>query len=180
MTMLACATVVTPPARPQGPTLVFLIDQGRTSSLALPTADGAMVRYVYGDWEWYALMRTGVWSGLRAMFWPSQGALGRQLHPGPNTAENATKLFGEWSEAVYPIAVSRERAMALAERLDGRFNKNISTLHVNADYHLDFVHDPEPYHLLHNSNQKIAAWLEEMGCRVRGPAIYAKWRVKRE
>lgn len=178
MAMLACATVVKPPARPADPTLVFLIDQGRTSSLALPTPDGGMMRYVYGNWEWYALMHTGVWSGLKALLWPSQAALGRERYPGPNTAENAERQFGEWSQAVYPIAVSGARARALAARLDERFNKNIATLHVNAEYHLDFVKDPAPYHLLHDSNDEIAAWLEWMGCQVSGPAIYAKWRVE--
>lgn len=175
---LACATVVTAPHRPADPVTVYLIDHGRTSSLVLPTPDGALLRYVYGNWDWYALMHTGVRSGARAMLWPSQAALGRHRYPGPTDPDSVKRAFGPWSEHIYPIAVSRGKVEALEKELDAVYQQNIGSLHVNTDYELEFVKHPQPYHLFHDSNRVIAGWLEELGCEVRGPAIYANWKVK--
>src|SRR5688572_33154323 len=77
LVMLAgCSTTVVTPAAPLEPVTAFLLDHGSTSSLVMPTADGNMVRYVYGDWNWYALRNTGIIDGLRALLGPSQGTLG--------------------------------------------------------------------------------------------------------
>src|SRR5687768_11373806 len=78
-----CTTTIIPPPSPQHPTTVFLLDHGRTPSLVLPTDDGQMTRYAYGDWTWYALAKTGVWEGFAALFLPTQGALGRKVMDGP-------------------------------------------------------------------------------------------------
>ena len=40
-----------------------------------------------------------------------------------------------------------------------------------------FVPYPEPYWIFHNSNQVVAGWLEELQCRVQGPALFAVWRL---
>ena len=175
---LACATVVTPPPRPADPVTVYLMDHGRTSSLVLPTADGALLRYVYGNWEWYALMRTGVRSGARAMLWPSPAALGRHRYPGPTDPASVRRAFGPWSEQIYPIVVSRAKVEKLEKELDALYQQNIATLHVNKDYDLEFVKHPQPYHLFHDSNRVIADWLSELGCEVRGLAINANWKIK--
>lgn len=175
---LACATVVTPPPHPSDPVTVYLLDHGRTSSLMLPTADGALLRYVYGNWEWYALMHTGVRSAARAMLWPSQAALGRHRYPGPADPESVRLRFGPWSEHIFPIVVGRAKVDQLEKELDDLYQRNLATLHVNTDYELEFVKHPQAYHLFHDSNRVIADWLGELGCKVSGPAIVANWKLK--
>ena len=175
---LACVTTVTPPTRPLDPVNVYLIDHGRTSSLVLPTADGGLIRYVYGNWDWYALIHQTLWTGLRALVWPSPGALGRHRYSGPADPANVRRIFAGWSEQIHPIVVSRPEAARLERELDARFRAHAATLHLNREYDLEFIRDPDAYHLFHDSNHVIADWLRRLGCRVRGPAFWAKWEVR--
>jgi hypothetical protein len=84
---MGCTTKVIPPANLAEPRKVFLLDHGRTPSLVLTTDDGTMVRYVYGDWRFYALMETGPLSAVAAVLWPTRGTLGRDEMAGPATPE---------------------------------------------------------------------------------------------
>ena len=36
-----------------------------------------------------------------------------------------------------------------------------------------------PYGAFNNSNQMVARWLEALGCRVEGSAVYADWKLAR-
>jgi hypothetical protein len=83
-----CTTVVVPPARVAEPARVALLDHGRHASLVLKTAESGMVRYAYGDWDWYAQGTTGAIEGSAAVLWPTRAALGRRRLPGP----------GDWLE----------------------------------------------------------------------------------
>lgn len=45
-------------------------------------------------------------------------------------------------------------------------------------YALDVEADADAYTYWTNSNHKTAAWLRELGCKVRGPAFNSLWRVR--
>lgn len=172
------ATKIQPPPAPADPVTVFLLDHGRTSSLVLPTPDGAMLRYVYGDWKWYALREKGFFSAVRAIFCPSQAGLGRHRYPGPCDLATVNRLLGWETDHIYPITVSRARVLALEDELDRQFRENISTCVVNTEYQLEFVQHPSKYYMFHDSNYMIARWLTELGCQVRGPKVYANWKME--
>lgn len=173
----ACTNTIVPPASPADPVAVFLLDHGRTPSLVVPTDDGGMVRYAYGDWDYYALRQNDLWHGTLALFWPTQGALGRMELPGPPTSEAVRAQAGVGIEHLYRIEVERGAARQLQQHLDDIFHQHLDTLVCNEPYRLDFVHHPKRYTYLWNSNHAVANWLEQMGVRVRGLAFASKWRV---
>lgn len=76
-----------------------MLDHGRHASLLMERADGSMVRYAYGEWEWYALGRTGPARAFAALFVPSEAALGRKELAGPLTPETARARVREGFEA---------------------------------------------------------------------------------
>jgi hypothetical protein len=174
---LGCTTHIEPPANVREPVTVYLLDHGRTSSLVIPNDDGGMVRYVYGDWTWYALADTGLWNGIQALGWPTQGTLGRQALPGLAAGQDIVELVSVPSENVYAVVVERSAARALRHELDQIHRDYAQTLVVNKQYGLDFVHHPQPYTYFRNSNHMVADWLQRLGCRVRGPAFASRWRV---
>lgn len=173
---VACTTTIQPPAAPSDPVEVYLLDHGRTPSLVLPD-DGAMLRYAYGDWRWYALEQKTSGGGAAALLWPTRGALGREAIPGP-AGEAAVRAGVEVPiEALHPILVGAAEVAALAARLDRLFESEIDTLVEAPGSGLSFVHHPAPYTFLHSSNRAVAGWLRELGCRVRGTALWSSWRV---
>jgi hypothetical protein len=40
-----------------------------------------------------------------------------------------------------------------------------------------FVRSREPYSGLHNCNHLTARWLRRLGCKVRGAAMFSKFRI---
>src|SRR3954452_3202565 len=84
---LGCTNTVTPPAHVADPVTVYLVDQGRTSSLVLPRADGKAIRYAYGNWNWYALGNRGPLDAIGAMLIPSKATLGRHEMTDPRDAD---------------------------------------------------------------------------------------------
>jgi hypothetical protein len=177
--LAACTAVVRPPASPVDPVEAVLLDHGRTSSLVVPDGDGRLVRWAYGDWHWYALEQTTPARAVAALFWPTRGALGRQELAGPPGPTTLREEVWAEIEAAHPIAVGRAEAAALAARLDELFRSGIDTVVVGEGSGLSFVHHPHPYTLLHSSNRRVAAWLRELGCDLRGPALLARWRLRR-
>jgi hypothetical protein len=173
----ACTTAVQPPALAPDRIEVYLLDHGRTSSLVLPAGDGERARWAYGDWRWYALGETSPGRATAALLWPTQGALGRHGVPGPPGAAAVRAAVTVEIEELHPLVVERDRAVALAARLDALHREATDTLTVSPANGLAFVHHPVPYTLLHSSNRVVAAWLRELGCRVRGTALLSRWRV---
>jgi hypothetical protein len=175
--LLGCATVVVPPAHPADPVTVFILDHGHTSSLVLP-CDGGLVRYAYGDWNYYALGNHGLWDGVKALCWPTRGTLGRKEFPGPAREEvvRAGVLVG--IEHLYAIRVAGEDARRLRALLEGSYRENIGTELENHSADLRFVHHPDSYTVFHDSNCMVALWLRELGCRTCGPAIVSRWDVR--
>jgi hypothetical protein len=176
LTTIGCTTTITPPTNPKDPVTIHLLDHGRHPSLILPRSDGTFVRYVFGDWQWYALADTGFLQAFDAMLLPSQGALGRRIL---NDADDFDYMKRrDPAEHTHVLTVSRADVAALDERLDTLFAQNASTLRVNKEYDLDFVHHPDRYHFFHNCNHVMKQWLQSLHCRVHGAAIQSHWNVK--
>ena len=156
MTLAGCATTIVPPPSPQQPVTVYLLDHGRTSSLAVPRDDGSFTRYVYGDWNWYALMKVGFVQGIAALFWPTQGALGRGIINRPSDMRDMLRKFDLESEKVFAIHVDRRRVDELNRRMDDIFLENADSLVRNEPYALEFVRHPSQYTICYNSNHAVA------------------------
>ncbi len=174
----ACATRVVPPAGVAAPAKVAIIDHGRHTSLAVELPDGSAVRYAYGQWDWYALGKTGAFEGVRALFAGTQGALGRRHLPGPVEPAALAGQLGATVEEIVVIEVDADAADRLVQRLDADFRAAPGPPLYQPQAGLAFVPQGGDYSLAHNSNQVVAGWLEDLGCRIEGPRTLASWRVQ--
>ncbi|MFU8895777.1 MAG: hypothetical protein ACNA8J_05270 [Gammaproteobacteria bacterium] len=173
-----CTTHITPPTEVEEPAMVFVLDHGRHTSLVVSTPEGALVRYAYGDWRYYAERETGVIPAIAALLWNTPAALGRRELPGPPTSEAVREQVPLVISAVYGIEVERTRIETLRVELDAVFDE-AEEVRETPETQLFFVRYPRAYNLRHNSNTVIADWLERLGCETRGPALVASWRIKR-
>ena len=174
---VGCRTVIVPPAEPPDPAVVFVVDYGRHASLLLPDAARlSMIEYAYGDWGWFALDRSTALDIFPTLLWPTQGALGRWRWDIQVTGQSVRRHIA--CEDVLELTVDSRLVEELRKRLDARFRKHIDTLHHQQLYRLDFVHDDSKYHALYNCNHVLAKWLEELGCDVRGWAMFADFVVR--
>lgn len=178
LTFGGCTTQITPPTELEAPAMVFVLDHGRHTSLVMSTPDGAMVRYAYGDWRYYAERETGVIRAIAALLWNTQAALGRRELPGPPTAEAVRAQVPLVINALHGIEVERALIETLRAELDAVFDA-AERIRETPATQLAFVPYPRAYNLRHNSNTVIADWLERLGCETRGPALVASWRINR-
>lgn len=175
---LACTTTVLPPAAPLDPVPVFIVDYGLTSVLVVPRNEG-LLAYAYGDWQYYALANNNAFRGVAALAWPTQGALGRGPLKGPATPEAILEqVRGRGADDVLVVRVERSGVRRLVERIETAYDAQRATEVTNADYGMSFVHHPRRYTWFWNSNHQSAAWLEELGCDVRGLAFASRWRIR--
>jgi hypothetical protein len=168
---------VFPPQRVADPARIAILDHGHHASLILETPGDGMRRYSYGDWQWYALRQTGPAEAVSALFWPSQAALGRRELSGPfspTAVERAVRVPIE--HALY-LMVEEQDVRRLVAGLDRVFAENAHAGVYNEAYDLVFVPHPHPYSMLHNSNQVVGEWLEQLGCRVEGPTLLSIWQL---
>jgi hypothetical protein len=182
ITPVGCGATVRPPAQVNDPVQVYLVDHGRTAGLVLPRPEGGMARYVFGDWRWYALGRQNLFlNGIPAMLWPTRSGLGRELldvPAPPDDPESVRQVIDVVVQRIYPLTVERELAAALQSRLDAHFEERADELVHNPDHALTFVPYPERYSYFWNSNHKVASWLEELGCEVRGLTFNSIWTIR--
>jgi len=172
----SCTTSIVPPADPVDPVSVYVIDYGRHTSLMLPRDEGGpLVEYAYGEWNWFALDYSNWYNVFGTLLWPTQGALGRwewDIAPDPDAIRARIVC-----DDVLEIDVAGEKKRALLDRLDARHTRRIDTLHHQPLYQLDFVHDDDKYHALHNCNHVLAQWLRELDCEVHGWSMFATFVV---
>jgi len=178
MGLWACSvSVVVPEAATIAvPRPLFLLEHGRHTSLVLTRSDGAMLRFAYGDWRWYAQNDTGLRQAIPVLFLHTQAALGRQALPAPALAETIRVHSHVQIAHIHRLYASAPRVDALIERLESRFDATRDTLIRSQLYGLEFVYDPEPYRVSYNSNHAVAGWLGELGIEVRGNPIAGRWR----
>jgi len=171
-TITSCTYRISVPESITEPTTVYLIDHGRTSSLALPNFEGSYIRYAYGDHRWYARDNTGIWQGLAALFWPTPGALGR------------SDLGGDLSlgvENIMSIEMDVEKVKILRQELEAIHQLTPpDELISNAKYNLVFSHHPNTYSLTNNSNTTVAGWLRRLGCDVESWPWAFDWEIVRK
>ena len=159
---------------------MLLIDYGRTPGLVLPSGDGGYDRWVYGDWNYYALGNTGLHRGLMALFLPTQGALGREQYGPEVTLDEVAARIHRDSQHLYTFQVAQVDATKLQQRLESSFTAAIDTRTRRPGTRLDFVHYPDTYSYFNNSNHVTARWLRELGCRTRGLSFSSRWEIRRE
>ena len=88
--LTGCGATIIPPAHVLDPVPVFVTDYGRHSSLVLPDGGGDLVEFAFGDWNWFAVNKTGFTSAVSAMLWSGGATFGfRHLDAGPHRANLA-------------------------------------------------------------------------------------------
>jgi hypothetical protein len=167
-------TTITPPAAPKDAVTVFVLDPGFHSEIVLPTSSQELIQYAYGDWYYFALDQQGWLDAVRALFLPSQGALGRRRYANKDDLRRSARHF---QAELLPIQVVQQDANRLREQLDQRFTKNKQTQVFNSKLGMMFVQDDADYTLVHNCNHEVADWLRQLGCRVDGSVILANFQL---
>ncbi len=76
------------------------------------------------------------------------------------------------------VSRARAAAAALLKKLDARFASRNDTLRHNPVLALDSVHDPRHFCLFRTCNAMVVSWLRELGCRVYGIPLDARFAVK--
>lgn len=177
-----CAGVVTrtepvadEPTRP-----VLLLDHGRHTSLVLTREDESLVRYLYGDWRWYAEGQTGLLRAVPTLFLPTRSALGRRELTGPPAPDNVRRQIRVQIDTIYLLTAKASLIDRLDQRLERHFAEREEEQIFNADYDLEFVPGPRPYTVFFNSNHWVADWLRELGIDARGNPVFGHWRVEQD
>jgi hypothetical protein len=177
--LAACTNRIIPPLAPPNPRAVFVLDHGHHATMVLPAADRGIVRYAYGDWQYYAQRKTGLRETLLAAVWPTTAGLGRREFRVPATPEGVRAAVQVGIEQLYEVTVDARAISRLQVTLDALFQAQRETWLYNAAYDLEFVPHPGAYTLMHNSNRVVAHWLRALGCRVRGLLLFSRWQVMR-
>ena len=170
-----CAAKVIPPMHPASPVAVYVTDYGRHSSLLLPTNDGHLIEYAYGDWDYYALSKYRWYIGATALFYSDASGLGRRILPYPQDEEALCKLL--CSKRVLKLQIDQRKVFELLNDLDDRYHKHIDSLVYNKDQALYFVRDDSHYSVFHTCNQATADWLIRLGCTVEGWPILSNFEL---
>ena len=171
----ACQHVIEPPASVSDPVEVFVIDYGRHASLALPKEDSGLVEWSWGDWNWFALERTGPVEGVQALFASRRSTLSRrELAPARSAKELAARVGAEEALA---LDVERQRARDLRHRLEARWlrRREQAVSHPSGRV---FVPDDARYSLSNNSVHELARWLEALGAKVSGTGATANFKLR--
>lgn len=174
----ACTNVISPPPQPRDPVPIFVLDHGRHASLVLPSGEGGLVRYAYGDWTYYARRKTGALEASTAVLVPTPAGLGRREVLGEPTADGVYRAVKPGIEFLHDLVVDATAAQRLRRRLDFIFEETSDVTIYNQAYDLEFASHPEPYTILRNSNRMVATWLRQLGCEVRGLLLFSRWRVE--
>jgi hypothetical protein len=154
---------------------VFVTDYSRHSSILLPTPQGYYVEYAFGDFQWFALSQTQSSNGVHAMLWSDGSTLGRRqltLPDDPLEVAAATD-----AEKVIRFKAPRAKVDALRNELDAAYFARHDTITYNPASSMWFVRSREPYNALHNCNHLTARWLRQLGCQIRGTAMFSKFRI---
>jgi hypothetical protein len=170
-----CQHVIEPPASVSDPVTVFVVDYGRHASLVLPKEDSSLVEWSWGDWDWFALERTGPMQGLQALLASPRSTLSRrELAPAKDTQELTMRLA---AGQVLSLEVERTRSEALLQQLEGRWlrRRDEAVTHPSGRV---FVPDDARYSLFNNSVHELTRWLEALGANVSGTGVTANFRLR--
>jgi hypothetical protein len=168
------ATII-PPADPEEAIAVYIIEMGLHPEVVLPHPQDGLMRYAYGDWNYFALNQQALNDAVAALFTPTPGTLGRSTL---SNVEELRQLVTEKNANLLSLEVAQDKAFKLAQSLDERFAKNIATRTQNPQTGLSLVKDEQEYTVLHNSNHELVVWLEQLGCQVKGFVMWANFQVR--
>jgi hypothetical protein len=174
--LAGCAARLQPPAPPQEPRTVWLLEHGRHSTLLLTARDDALHRYAYADWAWYVEGERGAGPALDALVRRSQAALGHaRLPPG-----SAPGDVGVGIERSIGFEVEAAAVDTLLQELAGLFDAAADEPRYSTTNNLYFVPHPRPYRFGYNSNHMVAEWLRALGVGVRGNPAIGQWQVAQD
>ena len=176
-TVAGCANRVVPPEHVADPVAVYIVDYGRHSSLLLPSGQGRVSEFAYGDWEWFASNSTAWTHAIKALFFSAGATIGRR-ELDESRGGMAGLLSRVGAARLVRISVERSRAEALREKLKRRWDRGRETMVYNPLAELFLVRDAESYALWHNCNHETARWLRELGCSVWGLNATSDFVVK--
>ena len=173
LSLSACASYrIRQPAAVVTPATAHVLDYGHHASLALEQADGTATEWFWGDWDWFALGRRGVFDGMEALFASQGSALGRRtLQGGPDRLRQAT------GATVLTLQVDRGRSDALQRQLEQRFARAGGDRARHPDGR-EFVRERTRYSLSNNSVHELVRWLRQLGVDVRGGGPTARFRLE--
>jgi len=173
--VLSPVTIV-PPAAPMSPVTVYVTEGTVHAGLALPTSTGSLMHYAYGDWRYFALNERGLGDGIRALFLPTSGALGRREFD--NVADLKQAVENAEDSTLLSFKVAGAEATQLLQMLGDRFNQNIDTQVHNPLTRMSLVQVDRDYTLLNNSNHELVNWLQDLSCQVEGLILLADFQVQ--
>lgn len=174
--MTGCGGTIVPPAHPANPVTVYVADYGRHSTLVMPTSDGGLVEYAFGDWDWLAAMHRQWYRAVGALFFSKESAFGRRFITRVPPMDEMT--FALDAKHCVSFDVSRGKMVALRDLLDRQYKAAEASATYSPDGGFMYVKDPEKYWLFHNCNHVTKRWLEELGCDVRGACVTSKFKVE--
>ncbi|MFN6517393.1 MAG: DUF2459 domain-containing protein [Nostoc sp. CreGUA01] len=167
--------VIIPPTDRKQAIAVYVLDFYWHSELVLPNSNGGLIVYAYGDWNYFALNKQNLRNALAALFIPTKGAFGRGKL---SNIDKLQEMVANKNAKLLSFKVAETKAIQLAQSLDKRFLKNIDKLIENYQIGLTFVQDDQKYHILHNSNHELVAWLKDLDCQINGLVLWANFRVQ--
>jgi hypothetical protein len=179
--LMACTSTVSCPARPDDPRVVFLLDHGRHASLVITSAEGALYRYGYGDWRYYAETDLRLRTGIRALLWPTPAGLARQGYGNVEPESvSVVRVVGVPIDKPHQLMVSGAAVDALQRDLDRTFERGAEQEYlVNHSFDFNFVPHPRDYWFWYSSNHMVVDWLEALDCETRGfTALTMNYRVE--
>ncbi|UKO98229.1 DUF2459 domain-containing protein [Nostoc sp. UHCC 0870] len=172
--MLSPAIII-PPNYPVGAVTIYVTDYGWHSRLVLPTGNGELIQYAYGDWNYFALNQQDLRNGAAALLLPTQGTLGRRKFSNIIELE---QIIQQKNYTLLSLEVAQPKVIHLLTLLDERFNRNMATSIKNRQTGLTLVKDDQEYTLFHNSNHEIVDWLKSLDCQIHGFVMWANFHVK--
>jgi hypothetical protein len=173
-----CGGTILPPAHVRNPVPVYVADYGRHSTILLPTPNGGLVEYAFGDWGWLAAFHRGFLNMFGALFFSQGSTLGRRYFR--QTPEPGVSIDPAHIKHFVSFDADRDRVEALRQELDAAWESRGDTVVPTHDSDgFLYVRSDERYNLLHNCNHVTARWLRELGCEVKGPTITSKFKVQK-
>jgi hypothetical protein len=173
--IIGCGGTIVPPASPTHPVTVYVADYGRHSTLIMPTDDGGMVEYAFGDWDWLAGMNRKWYRAVVALFFSNGSAFGRRFFDHIPSQQEFD--FNIEAKKHVTFEVDRGKMVALRDLLDRQYRAAEGTAVFSPDGNYMYVRDPERYWLFHNCNHVTERWLRELGCDVKGACVTSKFKV---
>jgi hypothetical protein len=171
-----CGGTVRPPANVREPVPIYVTDYGRHSTLLLPTDDGRLEEFAFGDWDWLAAYHRTWHDGLIALFFANGSTLGRRYFSGRAPPPDFMGVPGR--DNYFALFADRTCATALRDRLNAQWQAAAGTVVKSPGDDFYYVHIAEKYSLLHNCNHVMAHWLRELGCDVRGMTFTSKFKLE--